>query len=298
MRGMRRAAYRPLLTAAAVLALSASSLAAAQVTTFRDVPDGHWARNAVERAARLGLIVGLPDGTFQGEQVVNRFEMSLILSRLIDLVNQAFLNERAKLDGAANEERFAEIESTLAELEAALDQWEQYATSWFAAYEARLNDMASRVENLTAALESGMLVGPPGPPGPEGPAGPPGPPGPQGPQGPAGPPGPRGEQGPPGPVGPQGPRGPRGDDGGAALRSPAGMHGAGIPVEYPGVDPERLRTRDEEPATPKHAEPEPAAPAVHVPVFHAGLPTGEGETGDWLRDVDESLPEPLRGLFY
>lgn len=271
----RLRAPRLLLALAATATLLIGGSAAAQGPLFRDVPDGHWAKNAVERAARLGLMVGFPDNSFQGEHSIDRFEMSLILSRLIDLVNQAFLNERAlERDSAATAEQLAAIEETIAELEAALDQWEQFAVARFQAYDTRFNDLSYQVENLVAALESGMLVGPAGPAGPSGPAGPPGP------------------QGPQGERGPMGPRGPRGEDG-VVQYAPAPRAPVSIPVEYPGaapISPEPTHTEPDQP------EPAPS-PRAESPAFVAGMPTGEPVENPWPQDVIDSVPPEYRHIF-
>lgn len=273
----RLRAPRPLLALAAGATLLLGSAATAQGPLFHDVPDGHWAKNAVERSARLGLMVGFPDNSFQGELTIDRFEMSLILSRLIDLVNQAFLNERAYDRGsAASAEQLAEIEEAIAELEAALDQWEQFAVARFQAYETRLNDVSHQVENLVAALESGALVGPPGPAGEQGPAGPPGP------------------QGPEGPRGPMGPRGPRGEDG-VVQYAPAADAPSGIPVEYPGanrVEPATVPSRP----VPAQPAPEPE-PAVEIAPFVAGMPTGAEGKYVWPQDIVDTIPPEYRFIF-
>jgi len=246
--------------------------AAAQGPLFHDVPDGHWAKNAVERSTRLGLMVGFPDSSFQGNTTIDRFEMSLILSRLIDLVNQAFLNERAHSNNGTNTEQLTAIEATAAELEAALDEWEQFTAARFSAYETRLNDLSFQVENLMASLESGMLVGPPGP---QGAVGPPGP------QGAAGPPGPRGERG------ATGPRGPRGADGVTQAR-PTAETTRQIPAEYPSVSPSQT-----EPPPP---EPDPT-PAVDTRRYIGGMPTGANTGGGpWPQHMTDGLPAEYRHI--
>lgn len=260
-------ASRTLLKLLAAATLTIGSSAAAQGPLFHDVPSGHWAKNAVERSTRLGLMVGFPDNSFQGELEIDRFEMSLILSRLVDLVNQAFLNERSAADNGANAEQLAALEETIAELEAALDEWEQFVATRFSAYETRLNSLSFQVENLVAALESGMLVDPAGP------------------EGPAGPAGPQGAQGPQGERGPSGPRGPRGEDGVMHV-APHAPAAEAIPREYPSVEAPT-------PTPPPAPEPEPVAPPA---AYVAGMPTGATYASPWPQDIIDSLPPEYRHI--
>jgi hypothetical protein len=65
----------------AVMLLLISGAASAQ--TFSDVPQNHWAHDAVEKAARLGLVVGRGDGTFRGDKPPTRYEMAMGMSKIL-----------------------------------------------------------------------------------------------------------------------------------------------------------------------------------------------------------------------
>ncbi|WP_216327303.1 S-layer homology domain-containing protein [Deinococcus aestuarii] len=54
-----------------------------QVTTFSDVPAGHWAKDAVDVIVQRGLIQGFPDGTFRGNESLTRYQAALIFYRLL-----------------------------------------------------------------------------------------------------------------------------------------------------------------------------------------------------------------------
>ena len=54
---------------------------------YSDVPEGHWASEAVERLTSLGILTGYPEGTFRGAQPLTRYEVALVGARLIDYVN-------------------------------------------------------------------------------------------------------------------------------------------------------------------------------------------------------------------
>jgi hypothetical protein len=57
-----------------------SSLASADLY-FKDVPQGHWAEEAVYEMVRMGVTYGFPDGTFRGNRAISRFEISSFLSK-------------------------------------------------------------------------------------------------------------------------------------------------------------------------------------------------------------------------
>jgi hypothetical protein len=51
---------------------------------FEDVPRDHWAYGAVSYLEQNGLVTGYPDGTFQGDRVLTRYEFAMVVSRLYD----------------------------------------------------------------------------------------------------------------------------------------------------------------------------------------------------------------------
>ncbi|MEA3401661.1 MAG: S-layer homology domain-containing protein [Armatimonadota bacterium] len=54
---------------------------------FADVPGDHWASEAVAVSAKTGLLSGDPDGSFNGDREVSRYEMAVILQRLLARLN-------------------------------------------------------------------------------------------------------------------------------------------------------------------------------------------------------------------
>ncbi|MEJ6951237.1 S-layer homology domain-containing protein [Natronospora cellulosivora (SeqCode)] len=72
-----------------VLVLTASTFAGA----MSDVPSNHWAYEAVNTLVAAGLIQGYPDGTFQGQNNLTRYEISVMLARLLENIE----DERAEL---------------------------------------------------------------------------------------------------------------------------------------------------------------------------------------------------------
>ncbi|MDN5341676.1 S-layer homology domain-containing protein [Oceanotoga sp. DSM 15011] len=56
--------------------------------TFKDVPVNHWAYDAVQKISSIGILEGYPDGTFKGMDTVNRYQLTLTVSRTIDYTQQ------------------------------------------------------------------------------------------------------------------------------------------------------------------------------------------------------------------
>ncbi|MER3479133.1 MAG: S-layer protein [Meiothermus sp.] len=119
---------------------------------FRDVPAGHWAREAVEYIVQRGLIQGFPDGTFRGNENLTRYQAALIFFRLLqsgalsqlppqqqDTVQQGMQQVQAELNDL--KARFAALERTNASQEQRL-----------AALERQVQQLASRPAPDTAEL--------------------------------------------------------------------------------------------------------------------------------------------------
>jgi hypothetical protein len=72
-----------------VVAMAASTLllvalvAPAGAQPFADVPTNHWAYDAIAELAAKGLIEGYPDGTFKGDRAMTRYEMAMVVARLL-----------------------------------------------------------------------------------------------------------------------------------------------------------------------------------------------------------------------
>lgn len=56
---------------------------------FPDVKDDHWAKDAVAALAAKGLLEGYPDGTFKGDRAATRWEVAMIVARLLAKMEQA-----------------------------------------------------------------------------------------------------------------------------------------------------------------------------------------------------------------
>jgi hypothetical protein len=61
----------------AVLAVGLVAPAFAQTDNFPDVPENHWAYEALARLKKDGLLVGYPDGLFRGPRPASRYELAV-----------------------------------------------------------------------------------------------------------------------------------------------------------------------------------------------------------------------------
>lgn len=232
------------LGAAAVLGLGFATAQEADnapgSSVLADVPAGHWGAEAVDRAVDQGLVIGFPDGTFRGNDLVTRYQIAILLYRFQELYTQWLTDLDVDLDARlaqleanltatsdqalVNAERVKQAEQLTIDafqrMQAqltALDEAMSRTTTDFHSLQRGVNNGWSAFEGRIVTIETGLASlrqdldrlltalesgELQGHPGPQGPAGPRGEPGPQGTTGP---------QGPTGPAGPPGPRGPRGD---------------------------------------------------------------------------------------
>jgi hypothetical protein len=51
---------------------------------FADTPANPWAYEALARPAAKGLIQGYPDGTLKGDRTLTRYEMAMIVARVLE----------------------------------------------------------------------------------------------------------------------------------------------------------------------------------------------------------------------
>lgn len=67
------------------LAVATAGLQAAEI--FSDVPRGHWAFDAIQRAVEAGILEGV-DGRFHGDKLITRHQMAIVVAKLLDRIQQ------------------------------------------------------------------------------------------------------------------------------------------------------------------------------------------------------------------
>lgn len=80
---MRRVGF--VVGAVVLLSLALAPAFAAQ-QPFADVPQDHWAYDAIARLAQSGVIEGFPDGTFKGKRNMTRYEFAVAIARVLDQI--------------------------------------------------------------------------------------------------------------------------------------------------------------------------------------------------------------------
>ncbi len=50
---------------------------------FTDVPENHWAYEAVKQLAAYGLIIGFPDGEYKGNEPMTRYQLAMVIARML-----------------------------------------------------------------------------------------------------------------------------------------------------------------------------------------------------------------------
>ena len=94
--------FRRVLVALLCLVLFSSTLLA-DGTTFQDLPEDHWAYADVDFLISQGYMEGYPDGTFKGRKVTTRYDIALIIARILKRMEE----KKATIDAASEEERAA-----------------------------------------------------------------------------------------------------------------------------------------------------------------------------------------------
>lgn len=129
-----------LCSTALLSSLSAPALAAN--ADYPDVPADHWARQSLETLAQeYGVVLGYPDGSFQGDRKVSRYEMAALILKLMRMHDanpeQAKMLEALKAEFAAElktlaDKNDAELENILDRLDMVevnqMEQTEQFTT--------------------------------------------------------------------------------------------------------------------------------------------------------------------------
>jgi len=129
------------LAIAATLVLTVISPAFSQ--PFADVPTDHWAFDAIAELAAKGIVEGYPDGTFKGDRAMTRYEMAMVVARLLARV------EAIKIPGAPPPTKIPPAEVGRADI-----QTLQRLINEFRAELAALGVRVTAVEEELAALRA------------------------------------------------------------------------------------------------------------------------------------------------
>ena len=100
------------IIALGVLLVLAVAVPAMAQGPFADVPTDHWAYQAVNSLQNQGILIGYPDGTFQGKRAITRYEFAVAVARMVDI-----LRPGAPLPGGVNQADFDALRNRVQSLE-------------------------------------------------------------------------------------------------------------------------------------------------------------------------------------
>lgn len=157
----------------AVAILFAMALPAMAAPLFPDVPENHWARDAVATLAAKGIVEGYPDGTFKGDRAATRWEVAMIVARLLAKMEQehatfatkAELEELRKLVNALREEldalgvRVTNLEENVARIDQRVTELERITFYGYVDTRAAMQSFRNTGQstNLNGALAGGAV---------------------------------------------------------------------------------------------------------------------------------------------
>jgi len=139
---------KKLLTSVAALTLGGALGGALAQESFPDVPADSYAADAVSQLVELGIVNGFPDGTFRGNDAFTRYQAALVVSRLLDVIE-----ENSAAAGALSEEDLATVNNAVAELTNELTVLADRVAALEAAPAEPSADL-SALEDRLAALEA------------------------------------------------------------------------------------------------------------------------------------------------
>ncbi len=116
----------------AAAATPAVKTAAPAATPEWDIPKGHWARAAIDELSKAGLL-RVPDGRFEGDKMVNRYEMAVLTQRVYAKSRETSDELRAQVrkvseTGDATRQQVGKLVSRLNDVESKLGKLAEKAT--------------------------------------------------------------------------------------------------------------------------------------------------------------------------
>lgn len=121
---------------------------------FEDVPENHWAYEAVKQLAAYGLIQGFPDGTYKGQEPMTRYQMAIVVARLLSDLDTEIIELRNAIESGLEAEQTARAEDRAA-IDAAIEQAKDDAVRMAAEMAEELAQKAAS-EAAEAAAEAAV----------------------------------------------------------------------------------------------------------------------------------------------
>ena len=87
-----------LTAAVSIMMIGATGTCLAASSPFSDVPQDHWAREAVSRLATDGVLQGYGDASFRGDKSITRYEMAQMVAKAMTHRDSASASDKAVID--------------------------------------------------------------------------------------------------------------------------------------------------------------------------------------------------------
>lgn len=122
----------------------------ASAVAFQDLPKDHWAFKDVNFLIHQGYMEGYPDGTFKGRKVVTRYDVALVLGRILRKIEEKgkSTNEATESERAALARLTKEFKDELGLLGVRVDSLER-----------RMSDTEGRVQGLESSKPNVKVSG-------------------------------------------------------------------------------------------------------------------------------------------
>lgn len=116
-----------------------TAFATSSAGLFSDMPEDHWAYEAVSNVVDAGIMNGYPDGSFKGDKTVTRYELAETLNRMLSYVDAA--------DASLEELVFA-LSKKIAELSLSVSGSKQLSTDLAKDVAVLKTEMMALVESM------------------------------------------------------------------------------------------------------------------------------------------------------
>jgi hypothetical protein len=131
----------------AVLGIGLVAPAFAQTDNFPDVPENHWAYEALARLKKDGLLVGYPDGLFRGPRPASRYELAVAIHAVYTNLRNVTDGLQSQIDALKNNTDIAAMKDQIAALQSEVNALKGYGDDI-----ANLKKLADTFQNELHAL--------------------------------------------------------------------------------------------------------------------------------------------------
>jgi hypothetical protein len=110
----------------AVIGIGLVAPAFAQTDNFPDVPENHWAYEALARLKKDGLLVGYPDGLFRGPRPASRYELAVAIHACYTNLRNVTDGLQSQIDALKNNADLQALKDQVAALQAEVNAMKGY----------------------------------------------------------------------------------------------------------------------------------------------------------------------------